>query len=58
MDYGAPVGREPQLPSVPPSSLEEVAKRVGEAVARGDFELARDLIDEATCIEARTARKT
>ncbi len=36
MDYGAPVGREPRLPSVSPSYLEEVAKLAGEAVARGD----------------------
>jgi hypothetical protein len=47
MDYGAPVGREVRPPSVPPSFLEEVAKRVREAVVRGDFERACGLIDEA-----------
>ncbi len=47
MENGAPVGREIQYPSVTPSPLEEFAKRVGEAVARGDFERARTLVDEA-----------
>jgi len=48
MENGAPVGREVQHPGVPPSSLDELAKRVREAVAYGDFELARELIDEAS----------
>jgi len=41
------VGRGVQHAGVPPPSLEDFAKRVGEAVARGDFDLARELIDEA-----------
>ena len=46
---GAPVGRGVQHTSVSPPSLEDLAKRVREAVARGDFDLARELIDEAAC---------
>ena len=44
---GAPVGRGVQHTSVPPPSLEDLYKRVRDAVARGDFDLARELIDEA-----------
>jgi hypothetical protein len=50
MDYGAPVGREVQVRSAIQSSLGEYAKLVAEAVARGDFEHARELIDEAVRI--------
>jgi hypothetical protein len=54
MPDGAPVGRGFWLPIVPSSSLEEVAKRVREAAARGDVELARNFIDQA----ARRGRRT
>jgi len=57
MDYGASVGRAIQPRSVPPSYLKEVAKRVGEVVARGDFERARELIDEAVRVGGCIGRK-
>ncbi len=56
MDYGAPVGREVQLPSAVASCLEVFAKLVGKAVARGDFERARELIDEARAHIVETVR--
>ncbi len=43
MENGAPVGRE-----VLHSSLDELAKRIREAVACGNFELARELIEEGS----------
>ncbi len=58
MDNGAPVGREVQLPNAIASSLEAFAKLVGEAVARGDFEGARELIDEAARVEGPCEKKT
>jgi len=50
MDYGAPVGRAVQFPNAIASSLEAFANLVGEAVGRGDFERARELIDEAALV--------
>ena len=47
IENGAPVGRGFQHTSVPPPSLEDLYKRVRDAVARGDFDPARELIDEA-----------
>lgn len=52
MGNGAPVGRDVQWPGVTPSSLDELAQRVREAVACGDFELARELIEVASCTDA------
>ncbi len=47
MEDGAPVGRAVQYLSVPPPPLEDLAERVREAVARGDLDLARELMDGA-----------
>lgn len=44
------MGREVQVPAAIRSSLGECAKLVAEAVTRGDFERARELIDEAARI--------
>ena len=52
---GAPVGRGVQHTSVPPPSLEDLAKRVREAVERGDFDLARELIASLTHRAPRVA---
>lgn len=47
VDYGAPVGRGVKFLNARASSLEGYAKLVAEALARRDFERARELIDEA-----------
>ncbi len=51
MENGALVGREVQFPDAIVSSLEVYAKLVAEAVARRDFEGARELIDKAVRAE-------
>lgn len=53
---GAPAGREPEPPNVP-SSRAECARLVRHAVAHGDFERARELIDEATILEHLTNKE-
>jgi hypothetical protein len=58
MDYGARVGREVQFPNAIASWLEAYAKLVAEAVARRDFERARELIDEAVSVEEPCRKKT
>ena len=41
------MGRGTQPPACSPSTLEELAERIREAVASGDLAQARELVDEA-----------
>jgi hypothetical protein len=53
---GAPVGRGTKPPNASPAIRAECARLVHDAIVRGDFERAHELIDEAARLERPTSR--